>query len=90
MYKHLISNSSMEQNQTQFKYIHNEQHRLKIKSKVSSLKNTEKQIVIQNDKLFNKNLKKENYKVLKKELKDLYNHRSKLEKEIFWLFFQEE
>ena len=89
MYKHLISKSSMEHKPTQFKYNRTE-HRLKINSKVSSLRNTESQIVIHNNKLFDRNLTKIEYKTLKNELKVLHKHRSNLEKEIFWLFFEEE
>lgn len=89
MQKYLIIQSSIEHNPPQFKH-NRKEHKIKIKSKVTSLKNTEAQIVIHNNKLFNRNLTKSEYKVLKNELKDLYNQRSKLEKEIFWCFFEEE
>lgn len=89
MHKHLIVQSSIEHKPIQFKHYRKE-HRIKIKSKVGSLKNTEAQIVVHNSKIFNRNLTKSEYKVLRNELKVLYNHRNNLEQEIFWLFFEEE
>lgn len=89
MHSHLVVRSSMEYKPTKFKY-DSKEHKIKIKSKVSSLRNTEAQIVIHNNKLFNRNLTKVEYKTLRNELKFLYNHRNKLEKEIFFMFFEEE
>lgn len=87
MIRNFIVNSSS--HKPIFKYNNNKKQQ-QIKEKSQSMRTIEKKIIVSYDKLFNRNLTKNEYKILNRKLRVLYSYRTKLEKEIFWLFFEEE